>query len=779
MRTLALRDSPSAMIGQTISHYRISAELGRGGMGVVYRAHDERLLRSVAIKILSDASSGSAEARSRILAEARAASNLQHPGITTIYEVGEDGESIFLVMELVEGRTLRSLLASGPLEPRQIVELGAQLAESLQAAHSRGVFHGDIKPENIVVQADGRTKLLDFGVARQGIEDAVTKTLTTAAESTATPGIQGTLAYLAPEQLRCEPADGRADLYSLGVVIYELAAGRRPFVAPTLTVLMSQILSGTAPLLKDAAPNAPASLCSLVEQLLEKDAARRYQSARDLQRELTRISRDLELGSFLPAALAGQRSVAVLPFKLLTPNPSDEYLSMALADAVIHHLSSGGELLVRPAQSVSRYAQRETDPLSAARELNVHIVVDGSIQKLGTKLRVLVRAWDATNGAALLSAKHDAEAADLFHLQDAIAEDVGESLGLKTKQDADEEPEPPTKNPIAYELYLRAADRLFRLNSWDNRAAVDMLENATKLDPKFADAWARLAEALMLVGTTSSAAPHWVRDAEAALRKALALDPDNAEAHCAKGRILWSPAKKFQNGPALRALSRALRLNPGCQPARVWQALIFNHIGMLKEAKEGLLWALASRPDDAFTNVFLGHTALNSWNFEEAEECLQRSLRDDPANIWANVFQPTVFIYAGKLNEADASIRAAKNALPEDPWLHSCEALLAAVRGERAKAARSVHQALHGKTKPLLHTHHMWHTVAATLALLGKHAPAIELLEKAGGFGLPNCELFRDDKFLQPLKGKQRYERLLVKLKREGDAYRREFAPAS
>ena len=213
------------MIGQTISHYRISAELGRGGMGVVYRAHDERLLRSVAIKILSDATSGSAQTRSRILAEARAASNLQHPGITTIYEVGEDGESIFLVMELVEGRTLRSLLASGPLEPRQIIEIGAQLAESLQAAHSRGVFHGDIKPENIVVQADGRTKLLDFGVARQGIEDAVTKTLTTAVESTATPGIQGTLAYLAPEQLRCEPADGRADLYSLGVVIYELAGG--------------------------------------------------------------------------------------------------------------------------------------------------------------------------------------------------------------------------------------------------------------------------------------------------------------------------------------------------------------------------------------------------------------------------------------------------------------------------------------------------------------------------------------------------------------------------
>jgi serine/threonine protein kinase/cytochrome c-type biogenesis protein CcmH/NrfG len=766
------------MIGQTIAHYRINAELGRGGMGVVYRAHDERLLRPVAIKILSDVSRGSSETRSHILAEARAASNLHHPGIATIYEVGEDGDTIFLVMELVEGRTLRSLLSDGPLEPKRIVELGTQLAEALALAHSRGVFHGDVKPENIVVQPEGRAKLLDFGVARRGVDESVTKTISGPPEAEVTPGIQGTIAYLAPEQLRCEPADGRADLYSLGVVFYELASGRRPFSAPTVAALISQIVSGCAPHLKDFAPGVPSAFCSIIEKVLEKDPADRFQSARDLQRELTNLGRELELGAFLPTALAGQRSVAVLPFKLLTPNPGDEYLSMALADAVINHLSSSGELLVRPAQSVSRYAQRETDPLAAARDLNVHVVVDGSIQKLGDKLRVHVRAWNAADGSALLSSKHDSDAADLFHLQDSIAERVGTSLGLKADPDV-KAPGPPTKNPIAYELYLRAADRLIRLNSWDNRAAVDMLENATKLDPKFADAWARLAEALMLVGTTSSSSAHWVHDAEKALKKAISLDPDNAEAHCAQGRILWTPAKKFQNGPALRALSRALRINPGCQPARVWQALIFNHIGMLKEAKQGLLMALAARPDDAFTNVFLGHTAMNGWNLEEAEECLDRALRYDPVNIWANVFQPTVLIYAGKLEAAEARIRAAQNTLPGDSWLFSCEALLSVLRGERGKAARLVHLALHAKTKPLLHTHHMWHTAAATFALLRKPTQAIELLEKAGSFGLPNYELFRDDKFLQPLKGKQRYERLLAKLKREGDAYRREFAQAS
>ena len=767
------------MIGQTISHYRVTAELGRGGMGVVYRAHDERLLRSVAIKILSDESCTSAEARSRVLAEARAASSLQHPGITTIYEVAEDGDRIFLVMELVEGRTLRSLLGDGPFGAKRVIEIGVQLAEALDAAHSRRVFHGDIKPENIVVQADGRAKLLDFGVARHNAEESLTRTVTAPREIDATPAIQGTIAYLAPEQLRCEVADGRADLYSLGVVFYELASGRRPYTASNLAALISQITSGSTPRLKDAVPSAPAEFCGIIEKLLEKEPTRRFQTARDLERELTSVSRNIELGSFLPAALAGQRSVAVLPFKLLTPNGSDEYLSLALADAVINHLSAGGELLVRPVQSVSRYAQRETDPLSAARDLNVHIVVDGSIQRLGTKLRVNVRVWNAADGAVLLSAKHDAEAADLFHLQDSLAEGVGNSLGLKPQEHGGVAAGPPTKNPIAYELYLRAADRMFRLNSWDNRAAIDMLETATRLDSKFADGWARLAEALMLVGTTTSASPHWVREAEKALRKAIALDPDNAEAHCAKGRILWSPAKKFQNRPALQALSRALRINPGCRPAQVWQATIFNHIGMLKEAKEGLLLALASRPDDAFTNVFLGHAAFSAWNYEEAHECMQRVLRHDPANLWANAFQPTIFLYSGKLDDAETRIGVAQNALPDDPWLHSCEALLWALRGDRKKAARFVQLALHGKTKPLLHTHHMWHTAAAALALLGKSTAAIRLIEKASAYGLPNYEMFRDDKFLQPLRGKQKFDRLLARLKREGESYRREFTPVS
>ncbi len=222
------------MIGTTIGHYRIEEELGRGGMGVVYRARDERLRRPVALKVLPEEACGHAERRARILAEARSAAALNHPAITTIYEVGEAGEQLFIVMELVSGQTLRAIVSQKPVEARVLARLGAQVAEGLGAAHAIGIVHGDVKPENIMVQPDGRIKLLDFGIARQTAADAVTRTQTITAANLGGEGqIGGTLAYLAPEQWRGEAVDARADLFSLGVVLYEAAAGYRPFAGPS------------------------------------------------------------------------------------------------------------------------------------------------------------------------------------------------------------------------------------------------------------------------------------------------------------------------------------------------------------------------------------------------------------------------------------------------------------------------------------------------------------------------------------------------------------------
>ncbi len=764
------------MIGQTISHYRIEEELGKGGMGVVYRAHDERLRRDVALKLLSGEISTHAERRARILTEARAASALNHPAITTVYEVGEDGDQLFIVMELVTGRTLREVIARGAPDPITLARLGAQVAEALAVAHAQGVVHGDIKPENIIVQTDERVKLLDFGIARHFAAETATLTRSEASVGAYSEArIIGTLAYMSPEQLRGEVTDARSDLFSLGVVLYELAAGHRPFPGPTATALMAQVLNEAPAPLGLLARGVPAELARIVQKLLEKQPGSRYQSGRELQVDLANLSRDLERGGSLPAAVVGKLAVAVLPFKLLTPDPQDDYLSVALADAVINHLTTLSGLLVRPTSTVMRFAKQAVDPLAAARELNVQVVVDGSIQKFGTKLRVHLTVWNVMDGSTLLSAKHDSEMTDLFGLQDQLAEGLSRALGSKAVGEAAEPPaaKRPTENATAYELFLRASERLSRFNKWDTRTAVEMLESAIKLDPQFAEAWARLAGACVIMGGTFEPKPQWFAQAEKAVQRALSLDRKNPDAKYARGRLLWTPAKKFQNRPALRDLGEALRLAPGHQAALTWRCMVLNHVGLLEEAREGLQHALAADSHDAFGLTFLGQTEFYLGQYDAAEEHYTRALRADPSSVWANYLSPAVALYARRFEKAAEKVRAARQNIANDPILASYEALLWANRGENRKADQAAKRALKGKS--LFHTHHTWHYTAGAYAVMGKSAQAVTLLRKAAGMGLPNYPAFRDDPFFASLHNHVPFLRFMSELKREWYSYQREF----
>lgn len=747
-------------------------------MGVVYRARDTRLERTIALKVLSHGSAPGGVQHEMILAEARAAAALNHPGVATIYEVGEYEGGLFIAMELVVGATLRELLNQGAFEARRSMRFATQIAEALEAAHAHGVVHGDVKPENIVAQADDRIKLLDFGIARRKADVALT---TTQASSTVDwapeSAFAGTLAYMAPEQLRRESPDERADLFSLGVILYEMLAAKRPFGGTTVPELIAQILDEKVKPPSIETTNLPAGLEALIERLLDKNRAGRYQSARDLQLDLKNLLREVEMGGAMPASVAGKRAIAVLPFKLLTPNAEDEYLGVALADALIHALGAGGNLLVRPTSSVERFAKQTVDPQRAARELNVQIVAQGSIQKSGTRLRVHIQLWNASEESTLYSAKHDAQVHELFSLQDEMAAGLRNALGM-LQGAADKKAEtPPTSNPHAYELFLRAAERLARLNRWDTRTAIEMLEQAVQLDPKFADAWARLAEACVLIGTTQEPHPRWLKRASAAIHKALSLDRHSAEAHCARGRLLWTPAEKFKNRPALRAFREALQINPGCHAARIWQCLVFLHLGLHEDAREGLMEALAAQPDDAFTLVFIGQCAMYRCDYAEAREYNARALSLDPTHIWGNGFSPGVALYEGRLEEAEERLKVARQVLADDPWLTSCEAVLWAQRGERKKAEALARKSLQ-PAKAFLHTHHLWHTAAASYALIGKPAKAIALLRRAGALGLPNYPAFRDDPLLKSLHAQEAFQDLLANLKQEWLSYRREFGRA-
>lgn len=743
-------------------------------MGVVYRAHDTRLRRNVALKVLSTAVTDQRVQKSRIMSEARAASALNHPGITTVYEVGEAGEQLFIVMELISGSTLRQEISKGRIEPQALLRIVGLITEALEAAHSHGVVHGDIKPENIIVQADGRVKLLDFGIARDTSAETMTLTHVDSSSSCSpNPGLTGTLAYMAPEQLRGEPAEPRSDLYALGVVLYEMSAGYRPFPGPTATALMAQVLNDPPPPLLTVLPPSAGELARIVHKLLEKKPAARYQSARELRTDCANLARDLERGFTTHAGVEGKRAVAVLPFKLLTPSPEDDYLSVALADAVINQLSSSGDLLIRPTSTVMRYKNQPVDPLVAARELNVQVIVDGSIQKFGPKLRVLVTAWNALDGTTIGSCKLDSEITDLFGLQDKMAEELSRALGSKRASESPKAQEKPTENSMAYELFLRANERLSRQNKWDVRTAIEMLESATKFDPRFTDAWARLAGACVIMAGNWEPGPRRILQAEKAVKRALALDRNNANAQWARGRILWTPARKFQNRQAMRALGDALRLSPGHQDAQVWKCLVLLHVGLFEEAKEGLISATVANPDNVFAITFLGQVAVYMGRPEEAEEHFSRALGIDPASLWTNLFSPTVPIYSKRWAQVEEKIRSSRSAGQDDPILSSYEALLWAHRGEKRKTEQSIRRSLTGKS--LFHTHHTWHYAAGAYAEIGKPKDAIALLRRAANFGLPNYPAFRDDPFFSPLHSQPQFLRLMADLKREWINYQREF----
>jgi TolB-like protein/Tfp pilus assembly protein PilF len=512
---------------------------------------------------------------------------------------------------------------------------------------------------------------------------------------------------------------------------------------------------------------------------VEKDRNLRYQHASELRSDLQRLKRDSDSGhaaaaDWMPATVAAKRSVAILPFRLLTPSPEDDYLCVALSDALIHELAAGGELLVRPTSTVERYTKVAVDPLRAAQELKVQIVTQGGIQKSAGRFRIHLQAWDATTGSVIHSGKYDGEIQELFALQDKLASELRRALGIQHRSPSAESAEPPTANAHAYELFLRAVERLARLNRWDTRTAIEMLDQAVTLDPKFADGWARLGEACLLIGTTLEPHPRWIKRAGEAIRKALSLDRHSAEAHCARGRLLWTPAQGFKNRPALRALRESLRINPGCHPARIWQCLIFLHLGLHAEARKGLIEALASHPDDAFILVFIGQTAMYRCDYAEAEEYTARALSIDPANIWGNGFSPSASLYEGRLDEAAEKIRLARQVLADDAWLLSCEALLWAQRGDAKKADVLAKKSLQ-PAKAFLHTHHLWHTAAAAYAFIDKPAASIALLKRAAAQGLPNYPAFRDDPLLKPLRSRADFQALLSKLKREWENYRREF----
>ena len=773
--TLGLSEAPGSQLraGAQVGPYKLEAPIGAGGMGQVFRAVDTRLRRTVAIKFLLGRDMADPAQRRRFLQEARAASALNHPNIVVIHDISQHDGMDFLTMEHVPGQTLKDLIPAEGMPIDKVAELGSQIASALAAAHAAGIVHRDIKPANIMVTPDQQVKILDFGLAKMSpLAAAAPEGEEQTALEVTTPGIvMGTVAYMSPEQTRGEIVDGSSDIFSLGCVLYQAVTGHRPFRGASTLATMHEIATGTPPAPGTLRPDLPAAFDRLIAACLEKDPKQRPGPAQ-VAVDLKRLASSREE---TPVRVRTDRpSVAVMPFQLRSSTEDEQFLSVALADAVIHRLSSTGKLLVRPIASVIRYKGTETEWAQVARDLNVDLVVEGTIQKMGAKIRVLVQVQRASDARTLHSAKHDGDLDDLFGLQDRIADSVSDVF-VPRDQSSARAAVPPTKNALAYELYLRAVDRLAYWNKFDVGSAIEMLNRVVELDPAFADAWGRLSQAYSQLAMHLDPDPQWIDRAESAIAKTLELDPVQCDALCARGVVLWSPSRGFQNRAALRALNAALKINPGRFNIRQLRSAVLFHLGFYNDAERDAKEAILTNPGYSLSVGSLGMIAQYRGDYAAAHEFIEQALVLDPAQMHAHIFAPLNPLFMGRIEQARETLRQSSQMIPGEPHLIAIEGLIAAHEGKFQHAEQLADDATSANRKSVTHTHHAWHCAAGVYAMCGKPDKAMFELHRCAKMGLPNHLLFGRDPSLRSLHSYPDFTALMSDLRREHDQYREEF----
>jgi len=712
---------PQSLIGRTISHYTVVEKLGGGGMGVVYKAKDSRLGRNVALKFLPDDISHDPQAIDRFRREACAASALNHPNICTIHDVGEAEGRPFIAMELLEGQTLNHRIAGKPIEISELLEIGIQIANGLDAAHAKGIVHRDIKPANIFLVERGQAKILDFGLAK--LASAVLAT----AETVGAPAMNGagrvphnvqltnpgtsmgTVAYMSPEQARGETLDPRSDLFSLGVVLYEMATGTVPFTGSTTAVIFDGILHSSPVSAKQLNPKVPLAFEAILDKTLEKDPDLRCQTAAELRADLKRLKRDIESakrpaapangsgsGPHTHAVTTPQKSVAVLYFENQSGAKEDEYFRDGITEDVVTEISKIAQLEIFPRSEMMAFRDKPVTAQQVSQKLGAAYVLEGSIRRSGNRVRITAQLVEASTRHSVWAERYDRQLEDVFAIQEEIARSIAQALRIKlTPQEEKTIARKPTENPQAYDFYLRGRSYTRRENI---DYALQMFEQAIQLDPNFALAHAGIANLCGLIYEIREKNLKWIERGLAACDRATALAPDLPEVLVARARICYAQ-KKYDEAELLA--QRAIERKADCEGA--WNILgrAYFASGRHEECAALTERAIECNGDDYNTYIPYRQAAERLGRKKEAEhlrelmvKVLRQQLELVPEDVRARVLLATILAY--NKEDEEESMRHLQTAIalrPGDPSTLYNAACTYGILGKKPEALETIKKA--------------------------------------------------------------------------------------